>query len=46
MSLHNVRGRVLRDWHGKLHLGVDGRLDDIVLVKVRSVGAEVSTLHA
>jgi hypothetical protein len=26
--------------------GVEGRLEDVVLVKVRSIGAGVSTLHA
>jgi hypothetical protein len=29
-----------------LHQGVEGRLDDVVLVKVGSVGARVSTIHA
>jgi hypothetical protein len=29
-----------------LHQGVEGRLDDVVLVEVGSVGATVSTLHA
>jgi hypothetical protein len=29
-----------------LHQGVEGRLEDVVLIEVRSVGARVSTLHA
>jgi hypothetical protein len=29
-----------------LHQGVEGRLEDVVLVKVGSVVARVSTLHA
>jgi hypothetical protein len=43
-----VRGRTPQDWHGKLRMpygpppirqGVEGGLDDVILVEVGSVGA-------
>jgi hypothetical protein len=53
MSLHNMIGRVLEIGVVSfeclatlLRQGVEGRLDDVVLVEVRSIGAGFSTLHA
>jgi hypothetical protein len=50
-SLHNVRGRSLRDRRGKLRTPCDpppsrfkGGLEDVVLIEVGSVGVGVSTL--